>query len=156
MEEPAQDVSGVVYSPMLEWPGVASTGPSVTPATDGVDGNELSTSVSEVRSSASLRLIAEHSSILPKKQTIAVIDGYDEVQIGRDLAPRGSDTPRIRLKEMEVSKFHATVYWDQDRHPPPPRPLSHHRPLKRQETTIRGVCGCLHPEWPVFLALLST
>jgi len=34
------------------------------------------------------------------------------VQIGRDAAILGSVTPRIRLKELEVSKFHATAYWD--------------------------------------------
>lgn len=44
-----------------------------------------------------------------------MLDGYTEVQIGRDAAPSGSETPRIRLKEMEVSKLHATIYWDLER-----------------------------------------
>ncbi|KIP12158.1 hypothetical protein PHLGIDRAFT_98529 [Phlebiopsis gigantea 11061_1 CR5-6] len=45
-------------------------------------------------------------------QQLAIIDGYTQVQFGRDAAPPSTDTPRIRLKEMEVSKLHATVYWD--------------------------------------------
>lgn len=44
-----------------------------------------------------------------------MLDGYTEVQIGRDAAPSSSETPRIRLKEMEVSKLHATIYWDLER-----------------------------------------
>ncbi len=63
----------------------------------------------------SLRLLVRQSSILPRNQTFAIIDGFTEVQFGRDIAPPNSETPRIRLKEMEVSKLHATVYWDQDR-----------------------------------------
>jgi len=43
------------------------------------------------------------------------VDGYHELEFGRDLAPPGSDKPRIRLKDMEVSKLHATVYWDSER-----------------------------------------
>ncbi len=58
------------------------------------------------------RLVVLRSSILPSKQKIAVIDSYHEAQLGRDLQAEGSVTPRVRLKEMEVSKFHATVYWD--------------------------------------------
>ncbi|OBZ72048.1 Angiogenic factor with G patch and FHA domains 1 [Grifola frondosa] len=66
--------------------------------------------------SPSLRLVVQQSSILPKQRTTAMLDGYSEIHIGRDTAPPGSDIPRIRLKEMEVSKLHATVYWDQNRH----------------------------------------
>lgn len=67
-------------------------------------------------SSSSLRLLVRQSSILPRTQTLAVLDGYSEVQIGRDAPPVGETTPRLRLKEMEVSKMHATVYWDKGRH----------------------------------------
>ncbi|KAF5377321.1 hypothetical protein D9757_008042 [Collybiopsis confluens] len=42
---------------------------------------------------------------------IVVIDGYSQVQLGRD-NPVSSKIPRIRLKEMEVSKHHAIIYWD--------------------------------------------
>ncbi|KAL4247207.1 Angiogenic factor with G patch and FHA domains 1 [Abortiporus biennis] len=62
-----------------------------------------------------LRLLVRKSSILPSKHTLAILDGYSEVQIGRDVVPPGSDTPRLRLKEMEVSKLHATVFWDKTR-----------------------------------------
>ncbi|TFK50109.1 hypothetical protein OE88DRAFT_1597609, partial [Heliocybe sulcata] len=62
-----------------------------------------------------LRLVILRSTVLPKKQAAAVLDGYEEGQIGRDAAPAGSETPRIRLKEMEVSKYHANVYWDSER-----------------------------------------
>lgn len=58
------------------------------------------------------RLVVLRSSILPSKQKVVVIDHYHEAQLGRDLQPTGSVTPRVRLKEMAVSKFHATVYWD--------------------------------------------
>ena len=68
----------------------------------------------------SLRLIRlpEHITkpVLPRAQKLAIIDGYMEVEIGRDLPPAGSDKPRIRLKDMEVSKLHATIYWDITRH----------------------------------------
>ena len=42
------------------------------------------------------------------KRRVAVIDGHNEVSIGRDTSP----TARLRLKEMAVSKFHATIFWD--------------------------------------------
>lgn len=63
----------------------------------------------------SLRLVIEHSTIRPSKQRLAVLDGYFEVQLGRDLAPSGTDIPRVRLKDMEVSKLHATLFWDKER-----------------------------------------
>ncbi|KAF8841768.1 hypothetical protein BDN67DRAFT_966650 [Paxillus ammoniavirescens] len=62
-----------------------------------------------------LRLRVLQSSILHKNLNLAVLDSYGEAQFGRDLAPAGSETPRIRLKEMEVSKLHATVFWDKER-----------------------------------------
>ncbi|KAK1224064.1 hypothetical protein PQX77_008394 [Marasmius sp. AFHP31] len=57
------------------------------------------------------RLVVSHTRILPKLVRIARLDGYAEVQLGRDAAHDA--VPRIRLREMEVSKLHATVYWDQ-------------------------------------------
>ncbi|EKM58201.1 uncharacterized protein PHACADRAFT_252332 [Phanerochaete carnosa HHB-10118-sp] len=52
---------------------------------------------------------------MSRSQTLAIIDGYTQVQFGRDAAPPGMDVPRIRLKEMEVSKLHATVYFDEEK-----------------------------------------
>ena len=91
------------YDPTLEWPGydehdcprLASSQPGHSPST--------------------FRLVVQATSILPGAQRLAVIEGYREAQIGRDVAPPGSVTPRIRLKEMEVSKLHATIYWDDSR-----------------------------------------
>ncbi|KAJ7773199.1 hypothetical protein B0H16DRAFT_1304890 [Mycena metata] len=60
-----------------------------------------------------LRLLVLRTSVLPAKQTLAITDGYAELQFGRDIAS-SQDSPRVRLKEMEVSKFHATVYSDHD------------------------------------------
>ena len=62
-----------------------------------------------------LRLAVCQSSILHKSLGLAVLDDYAEIQFGRDVAPPGSDTPRIRLKEMQVSKLHATAFWDKAR-----------------------------------------
>ncbi|KAI0254955.1 hypothetical protein BJV78DRAFT_1180181 [Lactifluus subvellereus] len=62
------------------------------------------------------RLVIQESRFIPHKQRLAVIDGYSEVQFGRDAAPPGVSTPRIRLKDMEVSKLHATLFWDAERH----------------------------------------
>ncbi|KAG8213406.1 hypothetical protein J3R82DRAFT_11908 [Butyriboletus roseoflavus] len=62
-----------------------------------------------------LRLRVLQTSILHKNLSLAVLDAYEETQFGRDLALTGSDTPRIRLKEMPVSKLHATVFWDKTR-----------------------------------------
>lgn len=100
-------VTGESYSTELEWPGddVIYSSPSLE--------TELPDFSKTLRSGQPVfRLLALHSSILPKKQRVVVIDAYPEVQIGRDVQPEGSSTPRIRLKEMEVSKFHATAFWD--------------------------------------------
>ena len=58
---------------------------------------------------SSLRLIVQSSSVLPRLRRVAVLDGHNEVEVGRDLAVSGK-TPRIRLKDMAVSKHHATVF----------------------------------------------
>ncbi|KAJ6513316.1 hypothetical protein C8R45DRAFT_963221 [Mycena sanguinolenta] len=86
------------YDPQFEWPGdetdekEANVGPSTAP---------------------SCRLVVLRSSVLPSKQTLVTTDGYTELQFGRDPAP-SQDIPRVRLKEMEVSKLHATAYADGD------------------------------------------
>ncbi|CAA7267136.1 unnamed protein product [Cyclocybe aegerita] len=102
-------VHGGHYDPAFEWPGDGSNGVDILyPAPQ-----EPSTSVQGLkRGHPAFRLVVWRSSILPAKHKVAVLDGYAEVQLGRDLQPEGSGTPRIRLKEMEVSKLHATTYWD--------------------------------------------
>ncbi|KAJ7931452.1 hypothetical protein B0H13DRAFT_1958276 [Mycena leptocephala] len=59
------------------------------------------------------RLLVLRTSVLPAKQTLAITDGYTELQFGRDIAP-SQDIPRVRLKEMACSKVHATVYADNE------------------------------------------
>ena len=54
------------------------------------------------------RLIRLSSPVLPRSSRVAVLDGHAEVSVGRDVAP----SARVRLKEMAVSKFHASIYWD--------------------------------------------
>ena len=92
-EVPEGPSSKFEYDPDYEWPG-----DGVTPTTWPL-----------------FRLLVLQSAVLHKHLRIAVLDAYGEVQFGRDRAPDGSETPRVRLKEMQVSKLHATVYWDKER-----------------------------------------
>ena len=61
----------------------------------------------------SLRLVVHHSlsqpskNLLPADQTLAILKGT--TSIGRDR----SYNPRIRLKSLEVSKTHATLFFDE-------------------------------------------
>jgi len=59
-----------------------------------------------------LRLVVKSadSTILPTEQKIAVLDPAEPVSIGRDR----SHERRIRLKELAVSKVHATLFWTVD------------------------------------------
>ncbi|CDO77383.1 hypothetical protein BN946_scf184835.g5 [Trametes cinnabarina] len=105
------DPSGTIYSPAFEWPGDSEPPSDITPPT----GSYAHATVIGLpsSSSSSLRLVVQRSTILRRKYKLALLDGYPEIQIGRDLAPPGSETPKIRLKELEVSKLHATIFWDQ-------------------------------------------
>lgn len=108
-KEASVDISGAVHSSSVEWPGDAEATPEFLPA----GGSSISPALPS--SSSSLRLLVHRSPVLRKHFKVALLDGYPDVHIGRDMAPGGSDTPRIRLKEMEVSKLHSTIYWDRDR-----------------------------------------
>ncbi|KAI0360136.1 hypothetical protein OH77DRAFT_1394190 [Trametes cingulata] len=103
------DVSGTTYSPALEWPGDTDS-PSNLPYSAGPSATVSAACPSPT---SSLRLLVQRSTLLRTQGKLALLDGYPEIQIGRDAAPPGSDIPKIRLKEMEVSKLHATIYWDQ-------------------------------------------
>ncbi|KAI0710021.1 hypothetical protein C8Q76DRAFT_798789 [Earliella scabrosa] len=103
------DTSGAIHSSSIEWPGDSEAPP------DSVHAAEGSQVSSGLPSTSSLRLLVHHSPVIRKQHKLALLDGYPEIQIGRDIASHGSNTPRIRLKEMEVSKLHATIFWDQDR-----------------------------------------
>ncbi|TFK40298.1 hypothetical protein BDQ12DRAFT_491364 [Crucibulum laeve] len=104
--------AGEVYDPAYEWPGESSATEHEEPYDYYVDDSSRNTPNKITGNQPVFRLVVRHSSILSLKQKIAVVDAYPEVQFGRDLLPVGSVTPRIRLKEMEVSKLHATAYWD--------------------------------------------
>ena len=95
------------YDPSLEWPGEDENAEC-----DSSQAHPLS---QPTCSPSTFRLTVQTTSILPGAQRLAILEGYPEVQIGRDVAPPASVVPRIRLKEMEVSKLHATVYWDEGR-----------------------------------------
>lgn len=98
------ELPGESYDPALEWPGE----PSFI-AEDTYD--DISPTIKQPRHTV-LRLLVTQTSILPHKQKLVDLEAYTELQFGRDVIPPGSETPRVRLKEMEVSKLHATVYWD--------------------------------------------
>jgi len=92
------------YHPSYEFPGGDTSvhtyaGPTATPSNDF----------------PICRLVIRQSRFISKQRRLAVIDGYSEVQFGRDAVPPGASTPRIRLKDMEVSKLHATLFWDAER-----------------------------------------
>lgn len=131
--------AGGAYHPSLEWPGQDQEAPADSAIFTREEDlqtyvlNDYTREVfSDTREGASspfarqvssttpsLRLVSLPSSLsrpaIHKAHTLAIIDGYTELQFGRDAAPPGSDKPRIRLKEMEVSKLHATIYWDPTR-----------------------------------------
>ncbi|OJT15127.1 hypothetical protein TRAPUB_8299 [Trametes pubescens] len=107
-----EDPSGKAYSSALEWPGDSE----VDSNPQFSIGPDSSSSLANAPpSTPSLRLLVRHSTVLRKLKKLALLDGYSEIQIGRDVAPPGSETPRIRLKELEVSKLHATIFWDEER-----------------------------------------
>jgi hypothetical protein len=83
------------YDPSLEWPGDEDEFQPL-PVT------QAHPSRSSGVGKAVCRFIVLKTSVLPPKHRIAVIDGYKEVQFGRDAPTIEGDTPRIRLKEMEV------------------------------------------------------
>jgi hypothetical protein len=94
------------YDPAYEWPGDTEV-PQPTILNEAASSN--------FKPWPLLRLLVQSSCVLPRVQRLAVLDEYKEVQFGRDVASAGSRTPRVRLKEMAVSKVHATMFWDAER-----------------------------------------
>jgi pSer/pThr/pTyr-binding forkhead associated (FHA) protein len=111
--EDGESHPGDIYDPAFEWPG----GSSKSISEDVYDTEKSTAPAVAPRHPAcvTLRLLVTQTSILPRKQKLVIPDDYTELQFGRDVAPAGSEIPRIRLKEMEVSKVHATIYWDKER-----------------------------------------
>lgn len=88
------------YDPALEFPGFEE------PIADEVPREEASR--------RSFHLVVVHSPVLSSKRRVAILSSFSEISIGRDKPPNPT-SPRLRLKEMAVSKYHAIIYWDADR-----------------------------------------
>ncbi|CEL55891.1 hypothetical protein RSOLAG1IB_01903 [Rhizoctonia solani AG-1 IB] len=97
-----------VYRPDFEWPGDGGP-PDIFSTT--LESQVLPHFGSQhypiAHKSSFLRLIVLSSSVLPCK-AVALFDSFEEVSIGRDRCA----TPRLRLKELAASKYHANIYWD--------------------------------------------
>ncbi|KAI0264390.1 hypothetical protein BC834DRAFT_826384 [Gloeopeniophorella convolvens] len=98
----------VAYDPAYEFPGDDDNDPH--------SDFHAQASSSSPKDIPICRLVVRESKHIPRKKRLVVLDGYTEAQFGRDPAPPGFGTPRIRLKDMEVSKLHATLFWDPHRH----------------------------------------
>lgn len=86
------------YDPSLEWPGEYDE-------SDDKPAPAINTC---------FRLIVKSSTVLASRRKVAVLDSYVEAEIGRDVS-NSVTVPRIRLKDMEVSKIHATLFWEADK-----------------------------------------
>ncbi|KAH7101951.1 hypothetical protein BKA62DRAFT_160440 [Auriculariales sp. MPI-PUGE-AT-0066] len=84
--------------------------PRPSPQPLGTSGTTTSGGSSSSGKPSQLRLVVTQSLILPRKQRIAVFDLHAEISIGRDIS-LDPNAPRLRLKEMAVSKFHASVFF---------------------------------------------
>ncbi|KAF8602871.1 hypothetical protein BDV93DRAFT_523720, partial [Ceratobasidium sp. AG-I] len=97
----------------FEWPGNNGSLPSETHPSHYPDSQAQANSylwpekTRAARNSGFLRLTVLSSSVLSRRG-VALVDSYDEVSIGRDRCT----APRLRLKELAVSKYHANIYWD--------------------------------------------
>jgi hypothetical protein len=100
------------YHPEYEWPGDSrSEEPTYSISDRTLEPSH--TPPLKRRPAPILRLLVTATSILSAHQIVAILDGYSQVQFGRDHPPPGSHDLRIRLKEMSVSKVHACVYFDE-------------------------------------------
>ncbi|KII89901.1 hypothetical protein PLICRDRAFT_108784 [Plicaturopsis crispa FD-325 SS-3] len=91
MEQEDGEIIADSYDPSYEWPGESTASGSGT-------------------AYPLLRLLVLRTSVLPSSKCFALISTHQEVQIGRDPPPPG--VMRMRLKEMAVSKLHASIFWD--------------------------------------------
>jgi len=99
------------YHPSYEFPG----DDDINSHTDTGFRTNTDSSPSPANDLPICRLVIKEGRFVSGNGRLAVIDGYSEVQFGRDAPPPGVKTPRIRLKDMEVSKLHATLFWDAER-----------------------------------------
>lgn len=95
------------YCAEFEWPGDDEAQPNSS-GSQSLPWSELRPPrATAAHNSSFLRLTVLSSTVLSRRG-IALIDSFDEVSIGRDRCA----TPRLRLKELAVSKYHANIYWD--------------------------------------------
>lgn len=103
----------LAHTAEFEWPGNDDTLPTEFYSSLSHDSQAQTSSslwaetTRAACNSSFLRLTVLSSSVLSRRG-VALIDSYDEVSIGRDRCA----TPRLRLKELAVSKYHANIYWD--------------------------------------------
>ncbi|KAK0469836.1 uncharacterized protein EV420DRAFT_69711 [Desarmillaria tabescens] len=98
--------TGYSHHPSIEWPGEPSLIES------SIDQTNAPPPAEDTQERPVCRLMVDKPSVALGPGRIVLVDGYSEVQFGRDALPPGSSTPKVRIKAMEISKFHATVYWD--------------------------------------------
>lgn len=137
-----EKVSGSIYHPALEFPSdddgwttpstgyaansfpdtlypynnIVPIGPSQACSSNTSPSSSTQASTTSTPSTIhTLRLLVLSTGILPRAQKLAVLDGHTQIEFGRDPPAPGAQTPRVRLKEMEVSKLHATLFWDDAR-----------------------------------------
>ncbi|KAF7327888.1 hypothetical protein MKEN_00368700 [Mycena kentingensis (nom. inval.)] len=102
------------YDPALEFPGIDDDDGQLHPVQPPTLEYTKTPEPEDKPCRPLLRLVVLRTGVLPKKHTLVVVpDEHTELQFGRD-ASHSNDVPRVRLKEMEVSKFHATLYWDEE------------------------------------------
>ncbi|KAK0500515.1 hypothetical protein EDD18DRAFT_1150358 [Armillaria luteobubalina] len=95
-----------LHHPSIEWPGEPSS------IEIPIDLTIAPPPIEDIQERPVCRLVVDKPSAPLGPGRIVLVDGHSEVQFGRDALPSGSSTPKVRIKTMEVSKFHATVYWD--------------------------------------------
>ncbi|KAK0204747.1 hypothetical protein DFS33DRAFT_689192 [Desarmillaria ectypa] len=98
--------AGYSHHPSIEWPSKPSL--IETP----IDQMIASPPAEDAQERPICRLVVDKPFVALGPGRIVLVDGYTEVQFGRDALPPGSSTPKVRIRAMEISKFHATVYWD--------------------------------------------
>ncbi|KAL7425089.1 hypothetical protein Q5752_000777 [Cryptotrichosporon argae] len=82
-----------------------------SPTADNADADaDTAAAAPRVDTDQVLRLVVRHSTVLAPGHVALVDSREGGVQVGRDRCERGGPA-RIRIKEMEVSKTHAVVYW---------------------------------------------
>ncbi|KZT51995.1 hypothetical protein CALCODRAFT_502855 [Calocera cornea HHB12733] len=103
-EEEQSEQSFKGYKPEYEWPGLSDDLAAGSNPPPLVPFDRFTLPAPDLR----LVVLSTSGHSFLKGKTIALIHAADGCSIGRDWAPG----PRLRLREMPVSKFHANLFWD--------------------------------------------